>query len=163
MGDRQEVRAGHRRAEAARQPGERRADRGAHPLLLRRRGPDRAQRCRGQHRDVLVPEINRELKARKRADLLAKLHQAGIPCGEVLGLHEALTSPRATSAGLVSTHPHAEAGSVQVLAPPYRFDGERLPVRKAPPSLGEGTGDVLQSLLGMEEAQIAALRERGVL
>ncbi|MGC8016128.1 CoA transferase, partial [Salmonella enterica] len=67
---------------------------------------------RGQHRDVLVPEINRELKARKRADLLAKLHQAGIPCGEVLGLHEALTSPRATSAGLVSTHPHAEAGSV---------------------------------------------------
>jgi len=118
---------------------------------------------RGQHRDVLVPEINRELKARKRADLLAKLHQTGIPCGEVLGLHEALTSPRATSAGLVSTHPHAEAGSVQVLAPPYRFDGERLPVRKAPPSLGEGTGEVLQSLLGMEEAQIAALRERGVL
>ena len=52
---------------------------------------------------------------------------------------------------------------MQVLAPPYRFDGERLPVRKAPPSLGEGTGEVLQSLLGMEEAQIAALRERGVL
>lgn len=118
---------------------------------------------RGLHREILVPQIVGELKTRKRADLKARLQQVGIPCGDVLGLHEALTSPRATAAGLVSTHPHAEAGQQQVLAPPYRIDGQRLPVRQAPPALGEATAEVLQTLLGMDQAQIDGLRSRGVL
>jgi crotonobetainyl-CoA:carnitine CoA-transferase CaiB-like acyl-CoA transferase len=52
---------------------------------------------------------------------------------------------------------------VQVLARALSFRWRTPAGAQAPPSLGEGTGDVLQSLLGMEEAQIAALRERGVL
>jgi len=80
----------------------------------------------------------------------------------VLGLHEALTSKRAAEAGLVMTYQHPEAGSTHVLAPPYRFDGVRLPVRSAPPQLGEGTNDVLQSLLGVSEERLARLKVEGV-
>ena len=117
---------------------------------------------RAANRAVLVPELNREIGMRKRAVLLERLAAAGIPCGEVLGLHEALTSKRATDAGLVTTQPHPEVGSTQVLAPPYRFDGERLPVRSAPPPLGEGTRDVLQSLLGLSDEQLTRLKTDGV-
>ena len=88
---------------------------------------------RGQNRDTLVPELLRELRARPRAQLLQRLAAVGIPCGEVLGLYEALTSPRAASAGLVTQQPHPVAGHTHVMAPPYRLDGERLPVRCAPP------------------------------
>jgi crotonobetainyl-CoA:carnitine CoA-transferase CaiB-like acyl-CoA transferase len=49
-----------------------------------------------------------------------------------------------------------------VLAPPYRFDGERLPVRSAPPQLGEGTHEVLQSLLGLSNDRLAQLKANGV-
>jgi len=80
----------------------------------------------------------------------------------VLGLLEALQSKRATDAGLVTTQPHPVAGTVNVLAPPYRFDGERLPVRSAPPTLGEGTHDVLKSLLGLSDEKLAALKTSGV-
>ena len=100
---------------------------------------------RAANREALVPELKREIGRRARGVLLERLVQAGIPCGEVLGLHEALTSKRATDAGLVTTQPHPEAGSTHVLAPPYRFDGARLPVRSAPPQLGEGTKDVPSS------------------
>lgn len=117
---------------------------------------------RAANRAVLVPELNREIGMRKRAVLLERLAAAGIPCGEVLGLHEALTSKRATDAGLVTTQPHPEVGSTQVLAPPYRFDGARLPVRSAPPQLGEGTRDVLQSLLGLSDEQLTRLKTDGV-
>ena len=117
---------------------------------------------RGQNRDVLVPEITRELKARPRALLLQRLAAAGIPCGEVLGLLEAMTSPRAVAAGLVTTQPHAEAGTTPVLAPPYRFDGERMPVRRGPPTLGESTDDVLQSMLGVSADRLAQLKTQGV-
>ncbi|MFM0213719.1 CoA transferase [Paraburkholderia sediminicola] len=117
---------------------------------------------RAANREVLVPELNREIGRRNRQVLLQRLTQAGIPCGEVLGLHEALTSKRATDAGLVTTQSHPEAGSTHVLAPPYRFDGERLPVRTAPPQLGEGTKDVLQSLLGLSDERLSRLKADGV-
>ena len=53
---------------------------------------------RSENRAELLPEIGRELARRSRATLLAALADAGIPCGEVLGLHEALKSERATRA-----------------------------------------------------------------
>lgn len=114
------------------------------------------------NREALMPEIKHELGRRKRKDLLDRLSRAGIPCGEVAGLHEALTSKRATDAGLVTTMPHPEAGSVNVLASPYRFDGERLPVRSAPPQLGEGTRQVLQELLGLSDEKLSQLKAKGV-
>ena len=117
---------------------------------------------RTTNRALLVPEIGREILSRKRRDLLDRLTQAGIPCGEVAGLHEALTSKRAVDAGLVKTMPHPEAGSVHVLAPPYRFDGVRLPIRSAPPRLGEDTKQVLQSLLSMSDEKVAELVASGI-
>ena len=117
---------------------------------------------RTTHRDALMLEIRSELGCRNRKDLLERMTRAGIPCGEVAGLHEALTSQRATDSGLVLTMPHAEEGTVSVLASPYRFNGERLPVRRAPPLLGEGTADVLKELLGLSEQKLADLKARGV-
>jgi crotonobetainyl-CoA:carnitine CoA-transferase CaiB-like acyl-CoA transferase len=118
--------------------------------------------ARGQNRDTLVPQLLAELRARPRALLLERLSRAGIPCGEVLGLLEALGSPRAQAAGLVTQQPHPVAGSTPVMAPPYRLDGQRMPVRHAPPVLGEATDEVLRSLGGLDAAAIAALRAQGV-
>ncbi len=119
--------------------------------------------ARREHRHALTVEVNREVKARTRAELIEKLNRAGIPCGEVLGLHEALTSPRVVEGGLVTSQPHAKAGKVDVFAAPYRFDGARMPVNGAPPELGEGTREVLNSLLGLSEAQLNQLQSEGVI
>jgi crotonobetainyl-CoA:carnitine CoA-transferase CaiB-like acyl-CoA transferase len=118
---------------------------------------------RGQNRSSLLPELQEALQARLRKPLLERLGAAGIPCGEVLGLHEALTSQRARDTGLVTQQPHPDAGQVHVMAPPLRLDGERLPVRCAPPQLGEATREVLGELLGVDAAQLAALKDRGVI
>ncbi|MES3000706.1 MAG: CaiB/BaiF CoA-transferase family protein [Pseudomonadota bacterium] len=118
--------------------------------------------ARGTHRDTLVPELHKELRARPRKLLLERLAAVGIPCGEVLGVLEALQSPRATSAGLVTQQAHPVAGHTPVMAPPYRLDGERPPVRYAPPVLGEGTSEILKQMLGIDDAGLAELKERGV-
>ena len=118
---------------------------------------------RAANRAVLKPELIREIGLRPRKQLLERLAAAGIPCGEVCGLHEALTSQRAVAGGLVTTQPHPVAGTTPVMAPPYRFDGIRLPVRLAPPQLGEGTQEILQSVLGMSDEGLAQLRSDGVI
>ncbi|MBB3172462.1 crotonobetainyl-CoA:carnitine CoA-transferase CaiB-like acyl-CoA transferase [Endobacter medicaginis] len=89
---------------------------------------------RGTHRAALIPEILRELRARPRAELRRRLDAAGIPGGEVLGVHEALTSERTRRAGGVVQETNAQ-GERFVLAPPYRIDGRRLQVRMMPPPL----------------------------
>lgn len=118
---------------------------------------------RRTHRAELVPQILQEVKRWPRKVLLKRLAAAGIPCGEVLGLHEALTSERVVRGGLVTEQSHPLAGSTHVLAPPYRLDGERLPVRRPAPTLGEGTREVLADLLGFDVERLADLTARGVL
>jgi crotonobetainyl-CoA:carnitine CoA-transferase CaiB-like acyl-CoA transferase len=92
---------------------------------------------RAKNRAALLPILAAELTARSRADLLAALRAQGMPCGEVLGLHEALTSRRAQDAGMVVRRTTPEGGVTHVLAPPYRFDGARSPVRRMPPDLAK--------------------------
>ena len=58
--------------------------------------------------------------------------------------------------------PAPVAGTTHVFAPPYRLDGQRLPIRNAPPTLGAATRDVLQQLLQPPpEAELQALRDKG--
>jgi crotonobetainyl-CoA:carnitine CoA-transferase CaiB-like acyl-CoA transferase len=118
---------------------------------------------RSANRELLAPLLRQEIARRPRKEMLERLTSAGIPCGEVSGLLEALDSPRAREAGLVTQQPHPQAGNVHVLAPPYRFDGERLAVRSAPPELGEGTQQVLQSLLGLSATRLQELKLQGVI
>ena len=118
---------------------------------------------RSQNRHALLPELRAELARRTRELLLQRLTAAGIPCGEVLGLLEALQSRRSAEAGLLAELPNPEVSRVQVLAPPYRIDGKRMPVRSAPPLLSQDTDRVLGGLLGMDAQAIAALRQDGVL
>lgn len=118
---------------------------------------------RARNRPALVPLLNAMIRSLGRDVLLERMAAAGIPCGRVAGLHEALTSERTRASGLVQDMPHPVTGTTPVFAPPYRLDGQRLPVRKAPPTLGEGTREVLQRLLSLGDEQLQQLQQRGVL
>ena len=118
---------------------------------------------RAKNRLVLGPMLKELIASFPRDVLQERLSAAGIPCGKVAGLHEALTSERTRRGGLLQEMPHPVAGTTHVFAPPYRLDGQRLPIRNAPPTLGAATRDVLQQLLQLPEAELQALRDKGVL
>jgi crotonobetainyl-CoA:carnitine CoA-transferase CaiB-like acyl-CoA transferase len=118
---------------------------------------------RAKNRKELGPMLKALIQTFPRELLLERLTAAGIPCGKVAGLHEALTSERTRRGRMVQDMSHPEVGTTPVFAPPYRLDGQRLPIRKAPPTLGEGTRAVLQELLSMSDSQLEALQVAGVL
>ena len=118
---------------------------------------------RSKNRPALLPLLTELIRAQPRDALIERMTRFGIPCGKVAGLHEALTSERTRRGGLLQEMPHPVAGSTHVFAPPYRLDGQRLPIRNAPPTLGEGTREVLQQLLQLSEPELQALRDKGVL
>lgn len=118
---------------------------------------------RAKHRLELGPMLKELIATFPRDLLLQRLTAAGIPCGKVAGLHEALTSERTRHGRLVQDMPHPVEGTTPVFAPPYRLDGQRLPIRNAPPTLGEGTREVLHRLLALSDEQLQALQAQGVL
>jgi len=118
---------------------------------------------RAKNRLELAPMLTALIRGFPRDLLLERMAACGIPCGKVAGLHEALTSERTRRGGLLQDMPHPVVGTTPVFAPPYRIDGQRLPIRCAPPTLGEGTREVLQRLLQLSDAQLHDLQQRGVL
>lgn len=118
---------------------------------------------RTRNRKILTPILQEALQQFSSNELLKRLTKAGIPCGEVLGLHEALTSQRTQLGGLLQRVPHPVVGSTTVFAPPYRLDGRRLPIRHSPPTLGEGTRSLLKKLLQFSDLELQLLQDKGVL
>ena len=118
---------------------------------------------RAKNRLALSPVLKELIRSFPRDVLLERLTQAGIPCGKVLGLHDALTSERTKRSGLVRDMPHPVVGTTPVFAPPIRMNGQRLPIRHTPPTLGEGTREILKGLLSMSDEELAQLRDKGVL
>lgn len=102
---------------------------------------------RADNRTALLAVLDAEFRRRPRAAILVRLVDCGIPCGEVLGLHEAMAGPRTATAGLLQSHDHPAAGPVQFMVPPWRLDGQRLPARP-PPRLGEHDDDLTAATAG---------------
>lgn len=119
--------------------------------------------ARSANRAALMPIVQQALQRFARAELLGRLAAAQIPCGEVLGLNEALLSERTRDAGLLHRYEDSEAGSQAVLAPPYVMDGQRMAVRRQPPHLGEHTREVLTERLGLDAQALETLRSRQII
>jgi crotonobetainyl-CoA:carnitine CoA-transferase CaiB-like acyl-CoA transferase len=60
-------------------------------------------------------------------------------------------------------HPLSASGMVDLIGNPIKFSATPIDYDQPPPYCGQHTDEVLQELLAMPEAEIAALRERGVI
>ena len=58
---------------------------------------------------------------------------------------------------------HPAAGTVPLVRSPVNLKGSPPVYRRPPPMLGQHTDSVLKDMLGKTDAEIAALREAGVL
>lgn len=90
-------------------------------------------------RDELVPLLEAIFRTKTAGEWVSRCRAAGIPASPVQGVLEALRSEAARP--LVAT-----AGAYETVLHPVRFDGERLPIRNAPPRLGEQTEAIANEL-----------------
>jgi crotonobetainyl-CoA:carnitine CoA-transferase CaiB-like acyl-CoA transferase len=65
--------------------------------------------------------------------------------------------------GLRVTTPHPLGGTVDLVANPMRFSASPIEDYRAPPTLGEGTDDVLSGWLDYDDTKIAQLRAAGAI
>jgi crotonobetainyl-CoA:carnitine CoA-transferase CaiB-like acyl-CoA transferase len=112
---------------------------------------------RYENRKLLVGMIEDALACRSAEHWVDVLGRAGIPCGGVNNIGQALADVDVTARELVVEVAHPERGSVRLLRSPVVVGSSRsLPVRCAP-TLGADTENVLSSLLGYDSSEISAV------
>ena len=84
-----------------------------------------------------------------------KMDEAGVPCGAVRTLAQALACDEARSRGLVSRIPHPSGGWVPHVGSSLRLDGTPAVTPVAAPTIGQHTREVLRDVLDYDEAQLA--------
>jgi len=101
------------------------------------------------------------MRERTRDGWLREFATAGVPCGAVRSVPEALSDPQVAARRMVEAVEHAVLGPMKVLGTPIKLSDTPASIRTAPPTLGQHTDTVLGEL-GLSAAQIGKLRQRGV-
>lgn len=117
---------------------------------------------RVEHQPALDAMIAAWTAARPASDALDVLEAAGVPSGLIYNAADMLADPHFQARGLFE-QVHVNGKPLKVPAITPRLTHSPGANTSAAPSVGEHTDEVLQSLLGIDTAALASMRERGVL
>jgi crotonobetainyl-CoA:carnitine CoA-transferase CaiB-like acyl-CoA transferase len=116
---------------------------------------------RHTHKAELIRAITERLTTRTAAEWEARFAEADVPCTRVRSVPEMLVDPQALLNGTLATVEHPTLGPVRSLGVPVRLAGTPGTPPGPPPAVGQHT-DVILAEAGLSAAEIARLREAGV-
>ncbi len=91
-------------------------------------------RARLENREVLIALLNERIGQRPRDFWMAKLNEAGVPCGPVNTIPDMLNEPQVADLGILQEVPGT---GVTLTGLPISFDGKRPQIRTLGPQLGQ--------------------------
>ncbi len=91
-------------------------------------------RARLAHKTALLEQLAPLLRTRPRAEWLARLEAAGVPCAPIHSVPEALAHPQVQALGIMAAVPGQDFA---LTALPLTIDGQRPLPRAAAPGLGQ--------------------------
>ena len=115
------------------------------------------------NREACIAAIAPAMKLKTTAEWIAVLEPLGVPCGPVHRLDEVFANPQIGHRKMKVEVPHPLSGTVPLVANPIKYSRTPLSYDTPPPLLSQHTEDVLRSLLGKSDAEIAALRAAGII
>ncbi|MBI0436118.1 CaiB/BaiF CoA-transferase family protein [Roseomonas sp. KE0001] len=114
-------------------------------------------------RPALIAALEPVFARLTRADCLARLDAAGVPCGPVHSVGEMLEHPQTRARNMVVEVAHPDGGApVPALGCPLKFSATPAVPRGPAPRLGEDTAAVLREA-GLDTATLERLREQGII
>ncbi|MBL8305753.1 MAG: CoA transferase [Rubrivivax sp.] len=117
---------------------------------------------RVRHREALVPVLADIMRQRPRADWLAALDAAKVPCGPINDLADVFADPQVLARGMRMPAPHPLNDALELVASPMKLSATPVRLQRPPPLLGQHTDEVLAEI-GCSAEEIERWRERGVI
>jgi succinate---hydroxymethylglutarate CoA-transferase len=120
-------------------------------------------RARVENRTVIDGLINGALAGDTAERWLDKLKAAGVPCGRINSVAEALDDPHTAARHMIETVEHPAIGALRMLGIPFKFSDTACSVRRPPPTLGQHSDEILTAELGLDAKAIAQMRREKVI
>lgn len=120
-------------------------------------------RARLANRGALDAAINAAMAEKPGAFWLDRLHQAGIPCGPIQTIAEALADPHISARGLLAQTQREDGSRQGLIRHPVRFSETPARDPVSPPRLGQDSQAALRDWLNLSEPEISALGQAGVI
>jgi len=117
---------------------------------------------RVQNRQLVTDTLTPVMKSKTTAEWIEALEALKIGCGPINTLEQVFADPHVQAREMVVEMAHGSGETVKVIANPVKLSATPPSYRSAPPVLGEHTQDVLTAVLKMSAADIAALKEKGI-
>ena len=89
------------------------------------------------NREELVETLQKRFSERTADEWVEGIRAAGVPCGPVNTLSDVFEDEHVLGSGVLQEIEHPTAGTLPMLLSPVLIDGERPPVRRPPPTLGQ--------------------------
>jgi formyl-CoA transferase len=118
--------------------------------------------ARLQNGEALYQEIAKWTGEQTKSEAMRILGEAGVPCSATLDTRDLHTDPHLLERDFVKTVDHPQHGEVRLLGFAPRMSGSEVEFERAP-LLGEHTHEVLAAELDLQDAELGALVEKGVL
>lgn len=120
--------------------------------------------ARVRNRELVTETLNGVTRARPTAWWLERLEAAGVGYSSIHTLEEVFADPQVRAREMVieMDHPATGGRAAKLIASPIKLSATPVSYRRAPPTLGQHTGEVLGERLGYDAEKVRALRERGV-
>jgi crotonobetainyl-CoA:carnitine CoA-transferase CaiB-like acyl-CoA transferase len=93
------------------------------------------------NREELVAVLQEEFSRKTADEWVEEVRGAGVPIGPVNTLADVFSDGHVSSSDVLQDVEHP-AGMLKMLASPILIDGERLPIRRPPPTLGQHTSEL---------------------
>jgi crotonobetainyl-CoA:carnitine CoA-transferase CaiB-like acyl-CoA transferase len=129
---------------------------GANPLFA-------LNRDRVKNRAQLVPILEAVMRTRRKADWLAALEAAKVPCGAINNLAEVFADPHIQSRDMVTHWQHPHQSDLRLVSSPIKLSATPVRTDLPPPLLGQHTDEVLKSVLNYPPAKLSELKDSKVI
>ena len=118
-------------------------------------------KLRREHRGELNGLIADLVATEDRDTWVERLNAAGVPCGPILSIDQTFADPQVKHLGIAQTVHSPVLGDITLVGQPVTLSRTPSALVTSAPEAGEHTAAILGEL-GYDAAQIAALREGGV-
>jgi formyl-CoA transferase len=116
---------------------------------------------RVENSDALYAEIAAWTQQRNKWDVMKILGEAGVPCSAVFDTVDLFASDHLNDRDFVHTIDHPEHGEIKLLGWAPRMSKSQVPLQRAP-LMGEHSDEILAADLDLGVAQLAELRQSGI-
>jgi formyl-CoA transferase len=118
---------------------------------------------RAANADYVCSIIEEWLIDKTRVEAVALLEEHGVPSGPVYTAEDVFNDPHIAARNMLVTVDDPVAGPHKFARSPLHFSAApTIPTEQAP-QLGEHTDTIMKDLLGYKEAEIASLKDKGVI